>query len=480
MGKRRALVIAPHPDDEINLAGQFINCLQKKGYEIFVLYTTNGDAVPKVGNARLYEAIKACSILGIAEEYIIILGYPNEWKAEKHLYNSDADMERESKLGKKATNSIREHPEFCFQKAGIHTPFTREHFKRDFCNAILEIKPDLIICPEFDSHPDHRATSLFFDEIMGEILSKQRDYTPTVLKKYIHEGVWNGPKDYYFRPAMATQTKGVRPYCGSVHDLDSPCFCWDDRISYKSDDRSITELLKDNIVFHAAKAHKSTTAWYEMQRVLNADIVYWLRPTNNFSLHAKFAVTSGNPRFLNDFKLYDCDDVCKKEDPFSKPELFCWRPNAEDAEKTIRIEFSEEKEIKRIRIYEDCNIQNHIKRFQISIGQRVLFEGETVADGSKTEIAFQEVTRTDHLSIKILEWSGIPGIAEIEVLPEHADEIPFQMEKYEAIQEQNSSRNSIFQKIEKFILLTKFLFVFKAKYEIQKMIKNRWGDIQKL
>ena len=48
MMMKRLLVIAPHPDDEINLAGQFIiRCIKLK-MDIFVVYTTNGDAERKV------------------------------------------------------------------------------------------------------------------------------------------------------------------------------------------------------------------------------------------------------------------------------------------------------------------------------------------------------------------------------------------------------------------------------------------------
>lgn len=47
MNISKMLVVAPHPDDEINLAGQLIVKAVKENIEVYVLYTTNGDATEK-------------------------------------------------------------------------------------------------------------------------------------------------------------------------------------------------------------------------------------------------------------------------------------------------------------------------------------------------------------------------------------------------------------------------------------------------
>ena len=39
----RALILAPHPDDEINVAGSTIIRLIRSGAEVFVAYSTCGD-----------------------------------------------------------------------------------------------------------------------------------------------------------------------------------------------------------------------------------------------------------------------------------------------------------------------------------------------------------------------------------------------------------------------------------------------------
>ena len=64
---RRVLVLAPHPDDELLIAGALIYTLKKKRYDITVAYFTNGDSFWGQGIVRIQEAIDALNVLGIRE-----------------------------------------------------------------------------------------------------------------------------------------------------------------------------------------------------------------------------------------------------------------------------------------------------------------------------------------------------------------------------------------------------------------------------
>lgn len=466
---KRALIIAPHPDDEINLAGQLIVKMNKLGIEIFVMYTTNGDAEAKIGNKRIKEAIEANNVLGVKEDHVIFLGYPNEWQGKKHVYNAADDELLVSKLGKTETNSIESHPEFCLAQKKEHHKFTRHNFKRDYREVIEFIMADLLIAPEFDSHPDHRATSLLFDEIMGEILKANTEYRPIILKKYIHEGVWYGPKDYY--QMLPTVTSGPREYSGGKHDLDTPCFQWDERMIFGVEEEALTELLKDNTVYKAAKMHKVTTAWYEMLRVLNSDLVYWQRKTKNEALKAKIVVSSGDGSFLNDFKYYSCNNVLDMKESFCDSKSFCWIPNDEDMRKSITMDFSDEIVIERIVVYEDCNVENHIKKLGIYASGKELVIVELENSGAKKEI-YLEKCRTNSLELRVLEWDGVPGVAEVEVYEQTANDLN-QMEMFEKqISKADFQKKFFQQKFEMCALVIKFLFRFKIKYEISKFVKT--------
>lgn len=465
---KKALVIAPHPDDEINLAGQLIISLVKKGVEIFVAYTTNGDAEEKIGNVRIKEAINANAILGIDEEHVIFLGYPNEWQGNIHIYNENPTKQLTSKLGKIETNSIASHHEFCYKQHGVHRLFTRENFKCDFKEMIEFVSADFIIAPEFDSHPDHRAASLLFDEIMGEILKEHMEYRPIVLKKYIHEGVWNGPKDYY--QMFPTMTDGPREYAGGIHELDSPCFKWDERLCFDVESSTQTELLTNNIIYKAAKKHRATTAWYEMQRVINGDVVYWNRSTNNLALSAEIEATSGDASFLNDFLLYGSNDVMNIKEPFEHDNQYCWCPEINDDEKKVFIKFEQSKHLSKIIVYEDCNIKNHVNRLRISAnGYSTIVELNV--DGSGTVIDLNNCV-SDIIELQVLDYKGVAAISEIEIYSDFRN-LPTEVlckrneEKKRFV---SVRKHNLCQKIEKTYLIIKFLFVFKIKYEINKRL----------
>lgn len=469
----RALIIAPHPDDEINLAGQLIIKLIRLNIEVFILYTTNGDSDKKIGNQRIYEAIRANKVLGVDRKHIIFLGYANEWRGEKHIYNAESQMQLISKLGKTNTNSIKELPEYCFLKHGIHHKFTRKNFKNDFSEVIEDILPDLIVCPEFDSHPDHRATALITDEILGELFKKNSQYRPILLKKYIHEGVWNGPKDYHSIPIKPTQTSGPRFYSGGMHDLDSPNFRWNDRISYQVEKDTTSELLKNNIIYKAAKQHKLTTAWYEMQRVINGDMVYWLRPTWNLALTADIEGSSGDTSYINDFKHFDTHDVKKIQEPFYGANNYCWKPKTDDKQKKLVLKFKKSEIIKCIFLYEDCNAINHIKKLRIEIGTNYKYDLELKKDGTKTELLIEQYLLTDCIIFQILEWEGEPGIAEIEIYSktkEFSKSLPLDL----YYPPKSPFKKSILQTFEYFYFLCLFLFKFKIQYEINKLLSIKY------
>lgn len=466
MKEKRAMIIAPHPDDEINLAGQILPYLQEDGYEIYVVYTTNGDSDRKIGNKRLKEALNACEVLGIPTNHVIFLGYANEWEKGKHLYNEDYDIQLTSKIGKTETNSLTNHPEFCYMNNGHHNLFTKTNFINDLSSVISCFKPEVIICVDFDTHPDHRAATLAFDEAICKILKEDYKYKPLVLKRFAYNGTWKGIKDYY----SYSKTKLLYGfnYLGGLHELEAPSYSKDDEIRIISSEKTITSLLSKNPIYKAAKMHKCTVAWYQMLRVLNSDVVYFLRNTNNLVLHASITSTSGEVNYLNDFKLYDTKDVLNISEPFSNIE-YCWRPT--DIEKTFSVKWNEKVSVKKIIVYEDPNIFNHIKLLEISLGSEVV-NVEPHYDGSGTIIDLNKEVITDCIRVRMVDYIGNPGLSEFEVLDSNQKKV---IENFFPLKEYSSiiNNNKIFILLEKIILDLKFLLKFKIKYEIEKRMSYK-------
>lgn len=71
---KEIMVIVPHQDDEINLAGAIIKRLIDNGNNVKVVFATNGD-FKGLGTKRIKEAVEAVRILGVNSENVIFLGY---------------------------------------------------------------------------------------------------------------------------------------------------------------------------------------------------------------------------------------------------------------------------------------------------------------------------------------------------------------------------------------------------------------------
>lgn len=466
----RALVIAPHPDDEINLAAQLIFELHKLKAEVYVLYTTNGDADPKIGNRRLGEAINALSVINVPEKNVIFLGYANDWKDGTHIFESKEIVT--SKLGKIRTNALKTHPEYCYRKYGRHHDFIYSNFKQDFKDVINELLPDLLICVDFDKHPDHRAASLTFDKVMGELLKEKKEYRPLVLKKFAYNGVWFGKKDYYNVPFEPTLNEDNFFYSGAFHELESPAYTWDERLTFKVDSRTTTRLLKDNLLYKMARKHKSTIAWYQMQRAINADMVYWYRPTMNYAMDATIIASSGDSAYLNDFVLFGYESILNEKEPFLNASNL-WQPDLNDPYKSVNIVFEEPRQIRYIKVYEDCNVRNHIKKMGISINKNDFGEHECNNNGTALTLDFGKNIAVKEIKITIKEYEGIAGISEMELLPQEAYDNSFPFDNYSSKVYVHASKKWL-TNIERTILDIRFLFTFKIGYEVRKW-KEKYG-----
>ena len=75
MAETDLLVIVPHEDDELAIAGAMIYGAVQQNMRIKVVFVTNGDYFGHEGIIRIKEAGKALGELGVTPEDIIFLGY---------------------------------------------------------------------------------------------------------------------------------------------------------------------------------------------------------------------------------------------------------------------------------------------------------------------------------------------------------------------------------------------------------------------
>ena len=172
------LVLVPHEDDEINTCGAFLKVLTDSGAAVKLVYTTNGDwKYP--ASLRMNEAKESAAFFGVKEDSVIFLGYGDSINNDERnhiFYTSDKPVK--STAGHTETYGTKEYPDYSYLIRGKHQAYTRSNCLEDIISVLENEKADLIICTDFDEHPDHRMLSLLFDQAVGIVCKRDSAYHP--------------------------------------------------------------------------------------------------------------------------------------------------------------------------------------------------------------------------------------------------------------------------------------------------------------
>ena len=286
-----ALIVAPHEDDELNIAGPVFQKLAQS-YKIIVVFMTNGDYGCS-GEMRWRETYRALKWFGISKDQILFLGYPDQYMWERtHFYISLTDYEK--RFHKKYTYGTSLGDEYCYISRGIHRELTDENLICDLECIVSEFKPAVIIGVDYDSHPDHRVLSLTLDRAIGNVLREHKMYTPLVLKVYAYGPMYEGFPDYTVKNLRISQWN---------HDSScNPFFGWEDRLQIPTDYNKILFLNKLYLAYGEYKSQKVQDLY---ERLINSDYIFWLRRSDNL---IRFN-TNKVPEVLYDFSLFDTKDI---------------------------------------------------------------------------------------------------------------------------------------------------------------------------
>ncbi|MBI4706622.1 MAG: PIG-L family deacetylase [Candidatus Omnitrophica bacterium] len=203
----RVLIFAPHPDDEtIGCAGVIQHAL-KAGAEIKVVYLTNGDhnqlafivyekrltlrkgEFLHMGEVRRKEAVAAMKLLGLKENNLVFLGYPDFGTLA--IFNRYWQSLKPFKSLLTRVTSVPYKNNYSYG-----SPYTGESILKDFKQIIQDYKPDKI----FVSHPadtngDHKACYLFCEVALWEL--KDKIPVPKVYPYLVHHAGWPLPRHYH-------------------------------------------------------------------------------------------------------------------------------------------------------------------------------------------------------------------------------------------------------------------------------------------
>lgn len=414
--QRRVMLIVPHEDDEINVLGGVLEEYVTYGSQVYPVFVTNGD-YSGLAEARFAEAVAVAEYIGIPEENVIFLGYGDQWKAGgPHIYNAQPGVVMESNNGRTETYGTRTGAAFREGRA-----YTIENLLEDMEAVILQYRPDVIICSDYDAHIDHRATSLLFEKVMGTILKEVPDYRPLVFKGYAYKTAWYAESDFYEENILSTQNVFDDPYWQKPE-----VYRWEDRVRFPVKADALSRSLYTSDIYRTLALHASQEANTQASRVVNGDRVVWQRETESLCYDAEITVSSGGGAVLNDFMLTDNFDLTDEE---RKPYDGTWIPAAEDAERTVSVTFPEERDIARIRLYdhpsEEENVLDAVIRFDDG---SLLHTGPLDPGGAYTEIAVNK-NAVRSFTVTLTETEGEqPGLTEVEAFSEAAQD-PFRFIK---------------------------------------------------
>lgn len=173
----RIMIIAPHPDDEtIGCAGVIEKALKEdKQVEVVILTTGDGykDAVEKnfvvknpgpkdfqkLGYMRHDESINAMKVLGVPEQNVIFLGYPDG--GTNGMWQKDWDYS-DLHLGLNG-NTNSQYP-FSYEK---HAPYCGANVVKNLSEILNAYNPTDIVYPDpNDEHHDHWAVNAFVKYVL--------------------------------------------------------------------------------------------------------------------------------------------------------------------------------------------------------------------------------------------------------------------------------------------------------------------------
>ncbi|MCY0897955.1 MAG: PIG-L family deacetylase [Firmicutes bacterium] len=214
MGER-LLVVAPHPDDEVLGAGGTMAKAVQHGDEVFVALLTSGDGFREdatryylsldvtaaeylhMGYERQLESRRALHALGVPDDHVYFLGFPDGGLDALWLTHWSGDPWLSPTTGYRAV------PYLTAWREG--EDYTGRTLVRVLMDLYREIKPTRLIMPSaFDTHPDHWGTNAFATLAWAELAYQEDVWNAVTRWGYlVHWPLWPLPLAY--RPDMAAE-----------------------------------------------------------------------------------------------------------------------------------------------------------------------------------------------------------------------------------------------------------------------------------
>lgn len=242
------LILAPHPDDETLMAAGIIRRMILDGAKVSVCVVTNGDYMCRdheKGSRRLLESLDAMRLLGMSEDHLYFLGYPDTGMEPEqsflHRLYHEKDPARvfSSACSDESYGITGGKPDFRFARDKAHSSYSKAAFLRDLDDLLELTGPKLVITSSrWDTHGDHAGLFFF---VRDAILRLAKDKRPAFWESLIHSPAgddnWPLPDGDFFTMPPGLEENTLLKWGGRVTiplPEDMLCSAREDSLKYKA------------------------------------------------------------------------------------------------------------------------------------------------------------------------------------------------------------------------------------------------------
>jgi len=438
---KRILVMAPHEDDEMLMAGGVMNRAVANGDEVYVVYATNGDySGVDHGKLRIGVPTDHLYFLGYADNGGMGVGQYTTAFTDSFVYNifiADDNKVISSRNGVTKTygdESVRN--DYHYLMTGEHASYTRANFLADLESVMKSVNPtDVYMTSRYDMHYDHAYFGLFGNEAIKNIQKENDKFQPTVHEAIIHSHMTDEvyPKDQ----GNYGWGKELNTYLGAWQHLDGleekTMLNWSERENVLTPYSMRQGPFKYNLKDKALREY--TTEYYNwIASFSKVNEVFYKHETNSIGLFADITASSEN----SSDSRWDDQSAVKAVDgiadgyatglanlhtrfPWAE-----WVTKNEGAGAWLNLAFNEEYKVSTIKLYDRPNTDDQITASHLELDDGTRIEvGELPNDGSVKIINLGEEKVVKNIKFvvdKVSDSTTAVGLAEIEVLGSKAKE----------------------------------------------------------
>ena len=221
-GRVEWLIVAPHPDDAVLIAAGVIARAVRANVGVAVALMTNGDlSCRQDGAVREAESIRGLAELGLDEQHVYFLGYPDGYLARLgHAVLPPVERRIDGECARgNETYALHGHGDRDVHSTwfGESASYTADNAVADLSALLESLRPrQIVVTHPMDVHPDHAATYALLRRALA-----RTGLSPTLHRALVHAGdCWPlGPEPAEPCPrTVIDPSEPFPPLFGALHD----------------------------------------------------------------------------------------------------------------------------------------------------------------------------------------------------------------------------------------------------------------------